>query len=96
MADASAGRDHRAVVSDFSCSESAYEHSQVLTEGKHHLEFTFGGDSAFANNQALIPDATLIIVKDSNSFPDTFTFSNTGFTAFNPNPLLNQRYKCAI
>ncbi|MBR9692527.1 hypothetical protein GOV07_01205, partial [Candidatus Woesearchaeota archaeon] len=39
-------------VEDYSCNATAIETSLVLTEGVHNLEFTFGNDTAYANNYA--------------------------------------------
>ncbi|MCK5018684.1 MAG: hypothetical protein KAS32_16605, partial [Candidatus Peribacteraceae bacterium] len=50
-------------VEDYYCNETGYEISKVLTEGKHHLEFTFGELSAYADNYA----STTLIINASNS-----------------------------
>ncbi len=39
-------------IANFSCDETCYETSKVLTLGKHHLEFDFGGIKAYAHNSA--------------------------------------------
>jgi len=40
-------------VSNYSCdNQTGFETSKVLTSGKHHLEFDFGGVKAYAHNQA--------------------------------------------
>ncbi|HIJ04401.1 TPA: LamG domain-containing protein, partial [Candidatus Woesearchaeota archaeon] len=39
-------------VQDYSCNLTSFEQSRVITEGKHHLQFTFGDQTAFANNFA--------------------------------------------
>jgi parallel beta-helix repeat protein len=41
-----------AYIADFSCSETAYETSRVLTGGPHTLEFTFGDQTEHAQNFA--------------------------------------------
>jgi len=40
-------------VADYSCNETGSEASKVLTSGKHHLEFDFGGQKGYANNLAI-------------------------------------------
>ncbi|MFH1376409.1 MAG: UbiA family prenyltransferase [Candidatus Woesearchaeota archaeon] len=39
-------------ISDYSCNETGYEFSKVLTSGGHYLEFNYGGQIAYANNTA--------------------------------------------
>jgi hypothetical protein len=39
-------------IDNYSCDLEGTEASQVLTEGKHHLEFRFGDAVAYANNTA--------------------------------------------
>jgi hypothetical protein len=39
-------------VKNYSCDETGYEISKVLTSGKHTLEFRFGDDVKYANNLA--------------------------------------------
>ena len=39
-------------IKDYSCDETSYETSKVLTKGKHDLEFDFGGEKAYAHNYA--------------------------------------------
>ncbi|MBW3005010.1 hypothetical protein KY310_04210, partial [Candidatus Woesearchaeota archaeon] len=41
-------------VANFSCNETAYETSRVITKGRHHLNFTFGNSSAIAHNLVVI------------------------------------------
>lgn len=38
------------IAYDYLCNEGSFEQSKVLTLGKHHLEFEFGGNKAYANN----------------------------------------------
>ncbi|NOS62015.1 MAG: hypothetical protein HOO66_03110, partial [Nitrosarchaeum sp.] len=40
------------VIQNYTCNETGYETSQVLTPGKHHLEFRFGNSIGYANNNA--------------------------------------------
>jgi mannan endo-1,4-beta-mannosidase len=40
------------LVKDYTCDETGYEISKVLTSGKHTLEFRFGDDVEYAYNQA--------------------------------------------
>ena len=40
-------------VENYSCSNTGHETSAVLTSGKHHLEFDFGGQLGYANNLAV-------------------------------------------
>ncbi|MEK6947241.1 MAG: LamG-like jellyroll fold domain-containing protein, partial [Nanoarchaeota archaeon] len=40
------------VVQNYTCNETGYETSHVLTPGKHHLEFRFGNSTGYANNNA--------------------------------------------
>ena len=49
-------------IQDYSCDESGYETSKVLTSGKHALEFRFGGDVDYAYNQAGCPNCTVVSV----------------------------------
>ena len=44
--------DSSIVIQDYVCSETSSETSKVLSPGGHHLQFTFGGDVKFANNDA--------------------------------------------
>ena len=39
---------------NFSCNETAYETSKVITPGRHHLNFSFGNSSAVAHNLVVI------------------------------------------
>jgi archaellum component FlaG (FlaF/FlaG flagellin family) len=39
-------------IQDYSCTETGYETSKVLTSGKHTLQFKFGSDVAYAYNAA--------------------------------------------
>ncbi len=39
-------------IQDYSCTETGYETSKVLTSGKHTLQFKFGSDIAYAYNAA--------------------------------------------
>lgn len=39
----------------YSCNETGYEMSRVMTYGKHYLEFSFGGDIKYAYNDVLPP-----------------------------------------
>jgi hypothetical protein len=39
-------------IANFSSNETCYETCKVLTSGKHHLEFDFGGIKAYAHNSA--------------------------------------------
>ncbi|MBT4334216.1 hypothetical protein HOD61_00130 [archaeon] len=39
-------------IENYSCESAGYETSKVLTQGKHHLEFDFGGLKGYANNFA--------------------------------------------
>jgi len=39
-------------IENYSCNETGYEISKVLTSGKHHLEFKFGENKAYAHNYA--------------------------------------------
>jgi hypothetical protein len=41
---------NKVFVSNFSCNETAFETSKVITNGKHHLNFSFGNSSAVAHN----------------------------------------------
>ena len=41
------------LIENFSCNETAYETSKVITSGKHTLEFTFGNDTEYAENFAV-------------------------------------------
>ena len=43
------------IYKGYSSAGTGYETSQVLTSGKHHLEFRFGNDVDYANNLATIP-----------------------------------------
>jgi len=64
-------------IQDYSCGESGYETSKVLTSGKHALEFRFGGDVDYAYNQAGCPNCTVVSVT-----PDDLEANSTGtFTA---------------
>ena len=40
------------IVPNYTCAETGYETSKVLTSGFHHLRFTFGNDVEFAHNDA--------------------------------------------
>ncbi|MBT7237841.1 hypothetical protein HN865_03210 [Candidatus Woesearchaeota archaeon] len=42
-----------AIISNYSCDEIGYENSEVITSGKHYLEFDFGGVKVNAQNDAL-------------------------------------------
>ncbi|NDF27601.1 MAG: hypothetical protein EB153_08655, partial [Nitrosopumilaceae archaeon] len=42
-----------AVVSNYTCNDTGYETSQVITPGVHNLEFSFGNATAYANNNAI-------------------------------------------
>lgn len=39
-------------VEDYSCNETGFESSQVISTGRHHLEFSFGNFSQVAHNYA--------------------------------------------
>jgi hypothetical protein len=39
-------------VEDYSCNQTGYETSKVISGGVHNLEFEFGGQKAYANNYA--------------------------------------------
>jgi len=39
-------------IEDYSCNETSYETSKVLTEGDHYLRFQFGGITRYAKNLA--------------------------------------------
>ena len=52
--------DDSIFVQDYSCNETGYEISKVLTAGKHHLEFNFGGQVAYASNDADMFETGLI------------------------------------
>ena len=41
------------VIKNYTCDQNSVEISEVLTDGPHHLEFKFGEDVGFANNNAL-------------------------------------------
>ncbi|MFH0978154.1 MAG: Ig-like domain-containing protein [Candidatus Woesearchaeota archaeon] len=59
------------VVSNFSCNDTAYEVSKVLTSGKHLLEFSFGASKAYARNAA--GDGYLIMLWDKATIPTNWT-----------------------
>ena len=64
-------------IQNYSCDESGYETSKVLTSGKHALEFRFGGDVDYAYNQAGYPNCTVVSVT-----PGDLKANSTGtFTA---------------
>ncbi|MBU1246344.1 MAG: LamG-like jellyroll fold domain-containing protein [Nanoarchaeota archaeon] len=44
--------DDSVVVYNYSCNETGFEISKVLTSGVHDLEFTFGSQTAYAHNEA--------------------------------------------
>ncbi|MBW3002722.1 alpha/beta fold hydrolase [Candidatus Woesearchaeota archaeon] len=45
---------NKVFVANFSCNETAYETSKVITKGRHHLNFTFGNSTAIAHNLVVI------------------------------------------
>ena len=64
-------------VENYSCSESSFEKSKVITEAQHHLQFQFGNDVAYANNFAQITiDAALKDVTDEYNVGPNFVFTN--------------------
>ncbi len=69
-------RNNSLFIHNYSCNETSYETSKVLTSGKHALEFRFGGDVDYAYNQAGCPTFELI-----SQEPATIYENSTG--AFN-------------
>jgi len=64
--------DESVFIENYSCDETCYEISKVLTSGKHHLEFDFGGIKAYAHNSAdqdfkIQRGSTLIAAGDTNA-----------------------------
>jgi hypothetical protein len=59
---------------NYTSNYTGFEASQVLTDGKHHLEFTFGNDVAYAHNLAVheIPHAFQSVTSQQQT-------SNTAF-----------------
>jgi parallel beta-helix repeat protein len=45
---------------NYFCSDTGYETSKVITPGEHHLEFRFGEDVGYANNDANLNDCAEI------------------------------------
>ncbi|MBD3304083.1 hypothetical protein GF343_02980, partial [Candidatus Woesearchaeota archaeon] len=45
---------NKVFAANFSCNETAYETSRVITKGRHHLNFSFGNSSAVAHNLVVI------------------------------------------
>jgi uncharacterized membrane protein len=66
-------------VEDYSCNETGYETSKVLTEGGHYLEFEFGNATARAQNAAsdCHVTATETMLADVTC-PDGFNVTATG------------------
>jgi len=58
--------DNSIVVKNFSCDTKASISNSVLTAGVHHLQFTFGDEIGFANNQAS-SEADLQVIKSNNA-----------------------------
>ena len=57
-------------VSNFSCNETAYETSKVITEGRHYLNFTFGNSSAIARNLVITGAQSVTSVLNSSFFAE--------------------------
>jgi len=58
-------------IENYSCNETGYEISKVLTVEKHHLEFDFGGQKAYAHNDILIKVPTTcgdLVFTDAHSW----------------------------
>ena len=69
--------DESVIVYDYSCDDTSSETSNVVSTGEHHLEFTFGSDTAVAHNDANGP--TLKINKITMGQPiETFEYTITG------------------
>ncbi|MBT4175041.1 hypothetical protein HOE07_05185, partial [archaeon] len=66
-------------VADYSCNQTGFEESRVLTAGVHDLEFRFGDLVAYAHNDASYPNCTgatsngIWVINDSQTVNDTVT-----------------------
>src|SRR3972149_4896216 len=60
---------------NYTSNYTGFEASKVLTDGKHHLEFTFGNDITYAHNLAVheIPHAFQFISSAQSTGSTTFT-----------------------
>ena len=71
-------------IQNYSCeNKTSFETSKVLTSGKHHLEFNFGGEKALAHNRAV--DYTIGMLGDEGNCIDetgdwVTWLENKGFT----------------
>jgi hypothetical protein len=66
-------------IEDYSCTETGYETSKVLTEGGHYLEFEFGGFTARAQNAASDCHVTATETMAGDvTCPDGFNVTSTG------------------
>ena len=73
-------------VENYECSEASSEFSKVLTEGKHALEFEFGGERAYAFNEAS-PYQIIGEWGQTTDVPDSWTRVNFNHT-FNTTPVV--------
>jgi hypothetical protein len=55
------------LIRDYECSETGTETSKVLSAGKHHLEFRFGGDVEYAHN-------AVVFVRVGGDTDNSFSF----------------------
>jgi hypothetical protein len=65
---------------NYSSTQQGFEASKVFTPGKHHLEFKFGNDIAYANNEATASTITVVgsVSTDTDLHTTTTpTFSHT-------------------
>jgi parallel beta-helix repeat protein len=65
------------LINNYSCSETGYENSYVITSGKHYLEFDFGGIKANAQNDALACGTSLTSNTDYLLTADVICTSNS-------------------
>ncbi|HDD57598.1 MAG TPA: DUF2341 domain-containing protein, partial [Thermoplasmatales archaeon] len=66
-------------IANYSCNETGYEISKVLTTGKHTLQFRFGSDTEYAHNlvgSSGLNVTTLTFYRDSYSKEDWFFTRN--------------------
>jgi len=80
-------------VKDYNCTQTGYETSKVLTEGKHHLQFTFGDQIVYAHNSAGNPGIEFVNPTESDSATITNSFTEVNISITNAADLSEFTYE---